>query len=232
MAVAIVDDDPAAAKVTRMAVEDAGLDGWIYERDPALFGSPKDDAIQKIGDRIIGEASAAVCDNRLRPKGFAQFDGAELVAHLIRQKFPAVLISQFVDQDYDVSIRYWRAMLPSVMTRDEFRADTFKEALEACRREIEGEVTPQRRRHRVLIKIVDIQDEANQPVVDAIVPSWSRGTAVRFPLSIVPHELVSSVHPDNHLIAQVNLGATRPEDLFFEKFEAPPTPEDALFDHL
>src|SRR6185295_6492974 len=104
-------------------------------------------------------------------------------------KFPAILISQFVDQDYDVSIRHWRARLPSVLSRDEFRADTFAAGLEICRKEIRGELTPQRRRHRVLIKVVDIQNEANQKVVDAIIPSWSRKTAVRFPFAIVPIRL-------------------------------------------
>ena len=232
MPVAIIDDDPSAAKVTQMVVEDAGLQPWLVERDPSLQRVNKDRAMKVIARTILRDAEAAICDHRLRPQGFARFDGAELVAFLINEQFPAVLISQFVDQDYDVSIRHWRAKLPSVITRDEFRADTLLAALEMCRAEIRGEVTPQRRGHRVLIKIVDIQNEANQRVVDAIVPPWSSKTAVRFPASIVPPRLHPRLKKNSYLIAQVNLGANQPEDLFFDKFEIPPTPKNALFNRI
>ncbi len=154
------------------------------------------------------------------------------MARLIHNKLPAVLISQFINQDYDVSIRHWRAKLPSVLSRDEFRADTLTAGLEQCRKEIAGEVTPDRRPHRVLFQIADIQNEANQRVVDAIIPSWSRQAAVRFPVAIVPKRLQSSLKKGKYMIAQVNLGARRPEDLFFDRFEKVPTPRDALFDHL
>jgi hypothetical protein len=232
MSVAIIDDDPSAAKVTQMVVEDAGLQPWLIERDPSLQRLSKERAMKSVARGILQNAESAVCDHRLRPQGFAKFDGAELVAFLIGKRFPAVLISQFVDQDYDVSIRHWRAKLPSVITRDEFRADTLLAALRMCRSEIDGELTPQRRPHRVLIKIVDIQNEANQRVVDAIVPSWSRQTAVRFPFAIVPPRLHRRLEKEGYLIAQVNLGANRPEDLFFDKFEIPPTPKNALFDNF
>jgi hypothetical protein len=232
MSVAIIDDDPNAAAVTQMAVEDAGLQTWLVQRDPRIQKLTKERSMKLIAQNILQKAEAAVCDHRLRPQGFAKFDGAELVAFLISKSLPAVLISQFVDQDYDVSIRHWRAKLPSVLSRDEFRADTFAAALEICRSEIRGEVTPQRRRHRVLIKIVDIQNEANQKVVDAIIPSWSRKAAVRFPFAIVPCRLHPRLKTNSYLIAQVNLGASRPEDLFFDKFEKPPNPKNALFDNI
>jgi len=232
MDVAIIDDNPRDAVATQLTVEDAELTPWLVERDPAIQRFGKETGMKRIARRILERAEAAVCDHRLRPGGFAPFDGAELVAFLISKSLPAILISQFVDQDYDVSIRHWRAMLPSVLSRDEFRVDTFKAALEVCRNEIRGIFTPQRRRHRVLIRVVDIQNEANQKVVDAIIPSWSRKTAVRFPSVIVPQRLHQRLVINGYLIAQVNLGANRPEDLFFDKFEKPPTPKNALFDNL
>jgi hypothetical protein len=232
MSVAIIDDSPSDAKVTQMTVEDAELTPWLVEHDPMIQHLSKETAIKRIAKRILAGAEAAVCDHRLRHGGFAPFDGAELAAFLIRKSLPAILISQFVDQDYDVSIRRWRAMLPSVLSRDEFQVDTFKAALDVCRKEIQGIFTPQRRRHRVLIRVVDIQNEANQRVVDAIIPSWSRQTAVRFPFVIVPARLHERLVIGGYLIAQVNLGANRSEDLFFDKFEKPPTPKNALFDNL
>lgn len=232
MAVAIIDDDPKAAQVTRMTVEDANLESFIIERDPRIHVVEKRQGIDMVADNIIKNADAAVCDHRLRPGGFAPFVGAELVAALIGRRFPAILISQFVDQDYDVSIRHWRAMLPSVLSRDEFGVDSFTEGLENCKNEILGIFTPQRRRHRVLLRVVDIQNEAHEPVVDAIVPAWSNKSAIRFPSAIVPAELHKFLTSGAHLIAQVNLGARRPEDLYFDSFEIPPIPNDAIFDNI
>ena len=232
MAVAIIDDDPKAAQVTKMTIEDANLETLLIQRDPPIPTEAKEKGVERIARRILHSADAAVCDHRLRRGGFALFDGAELVAFLIRNRMPAILISQFVDQDYDVSIRHWRAMLPSVLSRDEFEVDTFKAALEVCKNEIRGIFTPQRRRHRVLIRVVDIQNEADERVVDAIVPAWSRKTAVRFPSVIVPSNLHPSLVKDGILIAQVNLGANRPEDLYFDNFEIPTEPKNAIFDNF
>jgi len=232
MPVAIIDDDSKAAQVTRMTVEDADLETFILGRDPRIHEVAKDAGIRIISQTILDSADAVVCDHRLRPGGFAPFDGAELVAALIGKGVPAILISQFVDQDYDVSIRHWRVMLPSVLSRDSFGVDTFKEGLAVCKNEIGGIFTPQRRRHRVLVRVVDIQSEASEPVIDAIIPAWSNNSAVRFPFAIVPYELQGSLLIGAYLIAQVNLGADRPEDLYFDKFENPPTPNDAIFDNI
>lgn len=91
MPIAIIDDDKRAAEVTGLAIEDADLEPWIFD------GRAR--SLPLIARDILARAQAAVCDHRLRPLGFAQFDGAELVAHLIKKKLPAVLISQFVNQD-------------------------------------------------------------------------------------------------------------------------------------
>jgi hypothetical protein len=171
--------------------------------------------------KIKANAQAAICDHRLSPQGFANFDGAELAARLIGDKIPAILISQFVNQDYDVSIRRWRAKVPSLLSRDECRAETIKDALELCRREISGEIVAGRRKHRTLVRIADLQTEAGEQVIDAILPAWNRQRAVRFPVTLVPPQLHRDLEKGAYLIAYVNLAATRPEDLFFESFEKP-----------
>jgi hypothetical protein len=211
--VAIVDDNAQAAEAVRYAVEDAGFTPWMFTGKSRSVGW----AVKKIKEN----AQAAICDHRLSTLGLANFDGAELAARLISGKIPAVLISQFVNQDYDVSIRRWRAKVPSLLSRDECRPETIKDALELCRREISGEIVPGRRKHRTLVRIADLQQEAGQQVVDAILPAWNRQRAVRFQATLVPSRLSRYLKKGQYLIAYVNLAAKQPEDLFFERFEKP-----------
>lgn len=211
--IAIVDDNAHAAETVGYAVEDAGFTPWIF---PGKGGS-----VESAVSKIKENAQAAICDHRLSPLGFANFDGAELAARLIRVNIPAVLISQFVNQDYDVSIRRWRAKIPSLLSRDECRPETIKDAFELCRREMSGEIASGRRRHRTLVRIVDMQNEAGEQVIDAILPAWNRLRAVRFPVTLIPPQLLPILQKGEYLIAYVNLAATRPEDLYFEDFEKP-----------
>jgi hypothetical protein len=216
--IAIVDDNAQTAESVRYQVEDAGFIPWIF---PGNAGS-----VEWTVSVIKENAQAAICDHRLSPLGFANFDGAELAAMLIRDGIPAVLISQFVDQDYDVSIRRWRAMVPSLLSRDECRPETIKDALELCRREMRGDVEPGRRKHRTLLRIASIQNEADERVIDAILPAWNRMQAVRFPITLIPPNLQSLVGLGEYFIAYVNLAAKRPEDLYLEKFEKPEPLDD------
>jgi DNA-binding NarL/FixJ family response regulator len=211
--VAIIDDDTQAANAVRYNVEDAGFTPWMFPgRAETLDGAL---------NQIKENAQAAICDHRLSPLGLANFDGAELAARLIADQIPAVLISQFVNQDYDVSIRRWRAKIPSLLSRDECRPETIKDALELCRREISGEIFAGRRKHRTLLRIADMQTEGNEEVIDAILPAWNRQRAVRFPAILIPSHLRRHLENGVYLIAYVNLAATRPEDLFLESFEQP-----------
>ena len=209
--VAIVDDDVQTAEGVRYQVEDAGFVPWMFPG--------KARTVEWTVGMIKENAQAAICDHRLSRLGFANFDGAELAAMLIREGIPAVLISQFVDQDYDVSIRRWRATVPSLLSRDECRPETIKDALELCRLEIRGEIVPGRRRHRTLLRIASVQNEADERVIDAILPAWNRRQAVRFPITLIPAPLQSLVKMDEYFIAYVNLAAERPEDLYLEGFE-------------
>ena len=116
-----------------------------------------------------------------------------------------------------------------MLSRDDCRAETLKDALELCRREIQGEIVSERRKHRTLLRVMDTQTEGGETVIDAIIPAWNRNVAVRFPSGIVPPQLHSQLEKGAYLIAYINLAATRSEDLYLRDFEAPspldePTP--------
>ena len=66
---------------------------------------------------IVARSDAAVCDHRLRYGGFGDFSGADLAARLIIRKHPAILVTQYLDQEADVAIRKFRPHLPVVLRR-------------------------------------------------------------------------------------------------------------------
>ena len=126
--VALVDDDPTAAATMRVLLEDAGYEPIGVE--PPLV------SIHDAITQIKGMAGAAICDHRLSPRGLASFNGAELVAQLYEGSFPAVLISQYLENDQNVSIRKYRSKIPILLARDELGPGQLADAIRFCTDEI------------------------------------------------------------------------------------------------
>lgn len=212
--VAIIDDDPHEADVTRITLQDAGF------KPIKLSNGFKTEAT--IAAAVRNSAQAAICDHRLSFHGYAQFYGASVVAKLIQQGTPALLVTQFVNQDNDVSIRKWRRYIPVVLRRDDLDETQIVSGFGSCLKEINGEYLPGRKPWRSLVRVVDISFEDKQKVVDVIVPSWQPKESVRFPASLVPSAFRAKLAPGLRLFAMVNIGAEKSEDLFFYDFELAP----------
>lgn len=219
--VAVVDDDQTEAQLMSEIVQEAG-----FLPVPVLATERTDrfDNPSVLAAVIQDRAEAAVCDHRLRPLGYASFDGAQLVAELLVRKIPAVLVTTYLDIDADVSIRRWRDKIPVLLSRDEADPEHIREGLEACLSEIAGAVLAGRRPRRALIRVVDVTQESSETVVDAIVPQWNPNKGVRFPVTLLPRELHSEVAPGIRLLADVNIGARKAEELFFGNFDLAPEP--------
>ena len=214
--VALVDDDPTAAATMRVLLEDAG-----YE--PIGVEPP----LQSIQDAIIqirGASFAAICDHRLSPRGLASFSGAELVAQLYENAFPAVLVSQYFQIDQNVSIRKYRSKIPILLARDELGPDRLADAIRVCSDEISGRRLPNRRGWRTLVRVVAKGIEGGEDVLDAIIPGWRPDEAVRFPAELLGHHRNSlpegrSDQLELRFFASVNIGAEVSGDLYLEGFE-------------
>jgi CheY-like chemotaxis protein len=217
--VAVVDDDPSQAGVMSELVRDAGYEPIIIPHGP-----PYEHASELVG-KVVATADAAICDHRLRPRGFALFDGAEVVAGLVDLHVPSLLVTQYIDIDADVSIRRWRHRVPVLLSRDEADPERIVQGLGECMREIHGELLSGRRPWRSLIRVDAISQESGEEVVDAHIPSWNPHEAVRFPLALMPESLRSDLEAGVCLFAKVNIGAERAEDLYFFDFEPAPKPE-------
>ncbi|KAF3887351.1 MULTISPECIES: hypothetical protein [Nostocales] len=217
--IAIVDDDTTQAKATVWEIEDAGY-------KPFLLDNGNFHNVNDLVSLIRENAQGAVCDHRLSNSGFANFYGAELVAALYDIKFPSILITQYTEMDTSFSIRKWRHKIPVLLSRKEANASRIAKGIEDCTSELSGKVPSTRKPRRTIVRIANIDEESNEPVVDAFVPSWNPYTAVRFPASLIPENIRVALKPDMRLFAYVNTGAEKPDDLYFEKFELAPEPDE------
>jgi hypothetical protein len=195
--------------------------------EPIILG-PRFDRVEDLVAKVLDSADAAICDHRLRPRGFAQFDGAEAVAALTMERVPSLLVTQYIDIDSDVSIRRWRYRVPVLLSRDDADPDRIVQGLNECVRELRGEHPSSRRPWRTLIQVDELDRESGERVIDAHIPSWNPHQAVRFPVALVPRALRANLVPGAYLFAKVNIGAERAEDLYFNDFELAPEPEDVL----
>ena len=224
--VALVDDDPLAADTLGVLLEDAG-----YE--PIGVGSPLS-SVASAAAQIRDISTAAICDHRLSPRGLANFSGAELVAKLYADRFPAVLISQYFKIDQDVSIRKFRRHIPVLLARDELSPERIAEAISVCIGELGGERAPNRKCWRTLVRVVAKDSEGGEDVLDAIVPGWHPNEAVRFPADLLgehqhllPKENAFGL--ELRFFARVNIGAEEAGDLYLSSFEPAIEPQNVSF---
>lgn len=214
--IAIIDDDAFQADVMSELVSDAGY-------VPVIVG-PKFLHVKDLVAQVRDSADAAICDHRLRPHGFAQFDGAEAVAALIENSVPSLLVTQYIDIDADVSIRRWRHRVPVLLSRDDADPDRIVQGFDECMQELRGNHPSARRPWRTLIQVDETNQESGELVIDAHIPSWNPHQAVRFPVALVRPELQSRLLRGVCLFAKVNIGADRAEDLYLYDFELAPDP--------
>lgn len=84
--------------------------------------------------------------------------------------------------------------------------------------------SPVKRLYTSLIKIENVGEDNNAKFIEAVIINWDPHQIVRLPVSLVPDHIKGKLDRDVWLLAQVNVGAGRAEDLFFENIELAPEP--------
>jgi CheY-like chemotaxis protein len=219
--IAIVDDDEQAREVISLQVENT--EGFepilIYPHDE--YSSD----VNKFADYIDSqEVYAVICDHRLRPLGFADFYGAELVAALYDKKIPAILVTQFFYPDLNVSIRKYIDKIPVLIERGNINSTEITKGIEYCYSELNTGFSLSRKPYNTLVEIESMNYEDGESVIDAIIPSWDYDTAIRFPTAIIPETLHQSLEKDTLLFADVNIGAETYDKIYLKNFELAPDP--------
>ena len=224
--VAVIDDDADYALSTAGIVEEASLVPSIISEAEAGFKRPH----QLLNFVQASDCTAVICDHRLSPKGLASFTGAEFVANAFDNSLPAVLLSTFAAIDGDTTIKLHRARIPSLITREDLDPHKIMDGLQRSESELAGNVTPERRPWRTLVRIESVSKKVEAPAADAIVHTWKPLQAVRFPLEVIEEESIRQFLMDNdswpvRLFAEVNVGCNEANDLFFQNFEWAPEPD-------
>lgn len=206
--IAIVDDDKDVRDGYAYAIEG---DGYIPVDQPGPLGSLDTFLAREM------DVSGAVSDYRLTPAGYAQFDGARLVASWYQRNFPAVLCTTFGKSSAD-HFRSYRRWVPVVMSPEELSPETVREGLSLVRNELQGNFVPVRRPWRALVHFIDYVEENRSLYVK--LPGWG-SDAVALRLADLPPELgtVVTSRSDFRCYAQANLGTESTDDLYLSDWE-------------
>jgi hypothetical protein len=167
------------------------------------------DAIGKLNK----EADAAIFDHRLTPRNYAAFQGAEAVAALYDVHFPALLVTAWSIEDID-NIRPYRRKIPVMIRSGGLESKIIRDSILKCLNEFRDNYTKERIPHRVLLRVEDVDTQ----FAYIIIPSWDPRNGLKLPKKIFPWKF-GQVKSGIRLFAEVNIGALKNEDLYFDKFE-------------
>lgn len=205
----IIDDEPSARETMSDYVDDAKL-------TPINAVGPFK-SIDFFLTKTIEESDAAICDHRLMIKGqYANFDGAEAVAKLYDNDFPAILCTNYSSGDIDI-IRQFRSRIPVLIRTDDLDPSILLSAFKLCVEEISGIFSTRRKAWRTLIRIEDVDEQAK--MIYLVLPGWDSSERIRVPIAMFPTESQKFLMSGFRFHAEVNLGADNPDEIFLKKFE-------------
>jgi hypothetical protein len=190
-------------------VHDADLEAYL--EDGPLAPQPA------VAARMTQEhAEAVLCDQQLTIRQYARFRGAELVAELYDLGVPAVLCTTFDEAQLDL-IRPYRRRIPALIVPAKLTDDVLLQSIETCLRELVEGPGPARRPIRTQVVCVDRDDQSGTVYVS--LPGWISDEPVRLLTASLAPEIAKLLRPEARVHAEVNLGADRSEDLFFDSWE-------------
>ena len=208
--VSIVDDDNEARDSYEDPVEELGLT-VVQEVGPL-------NDLERFLEILPTRADGVLCDFHLRKKGnYANFNGDELVAACYRGCFPAVLCTSYTDVDI-ILMRSRRRFIPVLLKPRELDPDNIAKGFEQCLQEFDGLFQPSRRPWRTLVRVEEV--EAEREYFYVIISGWSSREKIRISLDDLPDNFRPLVKSEKRFHAQVNVGAERHEDLYFDSWEA------------
>lgn len=233
--IVVIDDDRIGAEISCMAVESLGKPVKLIDRGKF---TNVDQLLAKVFENTSHDIGV-VCDHQLMNGALADFYGSELVAGLYRQKVPAILVTQYIDKDIDTSIRRFRRWTPALLKRGQLvDEDNLKMAFDFCNAELFGPTPASRIPYRTLVEITSIAKDGENGVAEAIVHGWNPDEPVGFPMLLLPstirNQVVKTVDKENSafVFAEVNVGAGRSSELYFDSFEWAEQPRGLTLDSL
>ncbi len=214
--VAVIDDDKQAREAMAESIADADLEPLIQESQL--------NSLEDLIDKLMSDADAAVFDHRLAPRNYAAFQGAEAVAALYNIHFPALLITAWSTEDID-NIRPYRREIPVMIRSGLLEPRIITGGIIQCLNEFNNIYVMERKPRRVLLRVNDVDPS----FAFIIIPSWDSNAGIRLPRDIFPGHL-GDIRPGMRLFAEVNIGASNNEELYFDRFEIAEEPGNSYAD--
>ena len=201
----IVDDEPEARDAYEYVMEDMDIRPYQVTEELSDLGS---------FISSIASADVVLCDFHLKKHSYAPYDGDKLVADFFQAGVPAALCTSIAEapirRDH---LRY----IPGLVRTSSPKPAELLLAWERCLQELAGQLEPERRPWRTLVRVDDIDQERH--CFYAVVPSWDVRTKVRIDNDNLPHDLRDLIEPGRRFHALVNTGSDSPRDLFFDSWE-------------
>jgi CheY-like chemotaxis protein len=206
--VLVVDDNPNVRETYAYAIEDMQLQP-VYEDGP-LRSVPETIA------SLRTKADALVCDYHLRKKNYSRFNGDDLVVETYRSGFPSILCTSY--NDFDLTLmRQKRRFIPALVKAEELGPDMIAKAFLRCIAEKQGRFDPSRKPWRTLVRVEEVFPKEEYCYV--VIPTWNADLKIRVLFCDLPTRCRNSVTSGMRMHAQVNIGAEKAEEIYFDAWE-------------
>ena len=207
--VLVVDDNPSVRETYAYAIEDLQLQP-VYENGP--LGS-----VAEALRVLRRKAEALVCDYHLRKKNYSRFDGDDLVVESYKIGFPSILCTSY--NDFEVTLmRNKRRFIPALVKADDLSPEMIARAFGRCVDEHKGTFDPSRRPWRTLVRVEEVVP--NEDYCYVVIPAWNAEQKIRLLFKDLPLKLRRGAKSGARFHAQVNIGAQKPEEIYFDAWEA------------
>lgn len=206
--IGIVDDQPNSRDALADVIADSdSISPHVYNE--------KFESLEICIKTIHSQDAAAIFDNHLSQRNYANFRGILAVSQLYLLFFPALLVSSY---EADIlEIREHRQHVPIILEPDKVTPDSIIKGVEICKNEFAGKFTSERKPWRSLVRVDEISKDKKSVYV--VIPSWDEHKLIKLLTSMLPPEYLPYLAMDVHFFAQVNVDAEHHQDLYLHSFE-------------
>jgi hypothetical protein len=150
-------------------------------------------------------------------RNYAGFNGAETVALMYQNQFPAVLCTRYEQSSID-EMRRFRRFIPVLMKPNELTPGSLVKGFEICINEFTDNYSTHRKPWRTLVRVDDLDEENGYFYV--IVPAWDPNQIIRIRKTDLPKKVLEKLGRKSRFHALVNVGAELHQEIYFDNWES------------